>query len=255
MLVFMRTTAWPRYIEETGDVYVLDKNGTTLHAFANTSSVESVCVYPNYRAREHCVLVALRNGSLVLLDARLQALHHVPYTNTTQCVSAGFVRELLADYYGTNVAVTLLPPAVEDSVLLPVGRIKQLLREYYQGYHGRTNVVTDALGISAQPRICGFLRTSYGEFIVVLYHEHDPEMINVVEQIAGPRSVHAYYNVHIKLLDKIMLEERFQIPLTRWTLDAPSSEYISLFDVDQDGQDELLVRRRERIEVHKVVAD
>jgi hypothetical protein len=67
--------------------------------------------------------------------------------------------------------------------------------------------------------------------------------------------VHAYYNVHIKLLDKITLEERFQIPLARWTLDAPSSEYISLFDVDQDGQDELLVPRRGRIEVHKVVAD
>jgi hypothetical protein len=255
ILVFMRTTAWPRDIEETGDIYVLDKDGVTLYAFANTSSVESVCVYPNYKARENCVLAALRNGELVLLDARLRPMQRVPYTNTTQQVPAGFMRELLADYYGTNAAVSLLSPAVEDGALLPVVRIKELLREYYRIHHGRTNVVTDALGISAHPRICGFLRTSYGEFVVVLYYEHAPEMINVVEQIAGPRSVHAYFNVHIKLLDKITLAERFHIPLARWTLDAPNSELINLFDVDQDGQDELLVQFRDRIEVHKVVTD
>ncbi|GEM_PF-2217690 len=255
ILVFMRTTTWPRKVEETGDIYLLDKRGRTLFQFSNTSSVESACVYPNYHARESCVLAALRNGELVLLDAQLRVLQRVPYSNTTQQVSTAFVRELLTEYYGTNAATTLVPPAVADEAMVPVARIKELLREYYRVFHGSTNVVTDALTISAYPRICGFMRTSYGEYIVVLYYEHDPEMINVVEQIAGPRSVHAYFNAHIKLLDKTTLEERFSIPLARETLEAPSSNLITLYDSDQDGQDELLVRLRDRIEVYKVVVE
>lgn len=255
ILAFLITHTWPRGITEQGDISLWDLHGRQLALFPNTSSVESVIVYPHYQTGENYLLAALRNGQLVMLDARLRELRRLAFETSAPTVTVRVLRELLIDHYGSNVASTLIPSHLSDDTPTLPTRIQELVRDYYALFHNRTNVVTDHLPISPQPRICGFMRTSFGEFVVVLYRERYTAMVNVMEPIIGPRSVHVFFNTHVKLLNKVTLQERFRIPLDDCPLNEYQSHHVQLADVDQDGQDELILLLKDGVKIFKIVAD
>ncbi|MCX7848445.1 MAG: hypothetical protein N2595_10520, partial [bacterium] len=183
---------------------------------------------------------------LVFLDARLRELRRLTFAATAPTVTADFLREPLTEQNDTNVAATLPPPDPPDYFTTQPARVQEFVRQYRALFNNRTNVVADNLPTSPAPRICGFRRTAYGEFVVVLYHDRYTAMVNVMEPIGAPRSVHVFFNLHVTLLDKLTLEERLRIRLDACSMHSYDSSHVQLLDTSQDGQHELFLLFKDR---------
>ncbi len=95
------------------------------------------------------------------------------------------------------------------------------------------------------------MNTRYGEFVLVYSFEREP--INPsLGRITGHENEVCHYNSHIKLLDKKSLETKYIIPVSDGGK-FPIETNIQLYDVDDDGQDEILVIEKENVSVYKII--
>ena len=95
------------------------------------------------------------------------------------------------------------------------------------------------------------MNTRYGEFVLVYSFEREP--INPsLGRITGHENEVCHYNSHIKLLDKKTLETKYIIPVSDGGK-FPIEVNIQLYDVDDDGQDEILVIEKENVSVYKII--
>ena len=176
--------------KDNGNIYVLNKRGDILNHYTNEFSVRSMCVFPDYSGAENDILVALRGGRVVKLDARLNEIRSITFTSTT--------------------------------------------------------------GSVAEPAIKGVLNTFYGEYIVMLYREKTISDINPLSAMkVGPKQIVHFKNIHVKLLDKSTLETAYMMGISEYETDSFLLTVQSC-DIDMDGQDELLISHKDRIEVYKL---
>jgi len=106
----------------------------------------------------------------------------------------------------------------------------------------------------ARTEIKGLLHTFYGEFIVVYYMERKSNFSGVRMDIGFHK--HFIRNEQLLLLNAKTLQIEFTVPIC--INESPEVEllnnnqnYSAVQDIDQDGQEELLLAHKDRIDVYK----
>jgi hypothetical protein len=187
VLAYMNT-AYEYRDTDNGNVYILDINGEVRHHYPNDLSVKGVCIVPSYETKTSNLLLSLREGRLVLLDAKLAPLK------------------------------TLTLPNESGKVAMPI--------------------------------IKGILNTYYGEFVAIFSYEED-RIVKNPRGDRGPKNVTVYHNVKLLLLDRKTLAVRFEHTFGK-RMDDLTPTKIEICDTDADGQDDILVFRKDGIEVLKL---
>ena len=99
-------------------------------------------------------------------------------------------------------------------------------------------------------KVKGFMDTFFGQFVVAFCYEEDRFEKNVETGYGNSAN---FFNSHIALLDKKTLKEKYRISFpdkTEEAIENPTN--IKVEDIDADGQDEILIFHKDRIEVYKL---
>jgi|GEM_PF-3133050 len=132
------------------------------------------------------------------------------------------------------------------------------LREISSVSFAGSSSLTNSADWYVEPALKGLLRTFYGEFIVVYYTERQSYYSGVRSDMGRHPSIKR--NEHLKLLNLKTLEEEYNIPICmkevpNIELENDNKHLPVIQDIDQDGQDEILVYHKDRVNVYKLTLD
>jgi hypothetical protein len=103
-----------------------------------------------------------------------------------------------------------------------------------------------------RPFVKGIVNTRFGEYIVVYCWEQNDIYCDPSDgRLGGSKTIHHFYNVHVKICDKKTLKEKYRIHISDFESDDPIYR-IHIYDVDFDGDDEILVTNKDEINQYKL---